>query len=99
MRHQLIGLVLALAGSCVLMAEETPSKSDALLQARIAQLETQAQQFAAEKTVCAAQLAIASQSATQQAQARQRAQIEKDAGCAIDWTATPPVCLPAKAMK
>lgn len=81
-----VGVLLGVCGHA-----ESPS---ALLKARIAQLEQQLQQVRSELAVCAARVAIASQPQIADSLAKQRAEIEKEAGCAIDWAKEPPDCKP-----
>lgn len=78
---------------------ERSGKESALLRARIVQLEdrerrlTFANQIASCQSLQASQKGIEKQLDDLLKQARSQA--EKDAGCPIDWTATPPVCLPS----
>jgi hypothetical protein len=64
----------------------------ALLKARIVQLESQVQRLTAENTVLKAQLVMANQSKEAQTLRERQQAVEQDAGCPIDWLATPPVC-------
>lgn len=68
--------------------------SDAPLKARIVQLEEQLRQTQRSATVCAAQLALATEpAAAKEAQAKM-AEAAKDMGCdkGVDWQVVPPVC-------
>lgn len=86
-----IALVVALLCANPLSAE--PS-TEALLKARIVQLEAQLADASRRLNLLAAQLSEVQQPAIARVQQEQRATAEKEAGCSIDWSVVPPVCKP-----
>lgn len=92
MTRILAAFVFSVAIGVILAASMVAASPESLLKARIAQLEIQLQQIQAELIVCSARSVVATQATVAQEQQKQRAAIEKDAGCAIDWTVNPPVC-------
>ena len=94
-------LLAGLAGMCALMfvalsAEGQPSK-ETLLKARVAQLEMQLAQSVVNEATCRAQLVSNQVQAAQPSFTATQAEIEKEAGCALDWSVNPVVCKPATA--
>ena len=83
MSRLIVGLLVALCGSVVLADES--SKESALLKARIAQLESQLVQTEAARAVCEARV-------NQSLSVQVKQEIEKEAGCSIDWQVVPPRC-------
>ena len=72
------------------------SSAEALLKARIVQLEAQLTEAVRRINLLTAQLSEAQQPMIAQDQQKKRAEAEKEAGCQLDWAATPPVCQPEK---
>lgn len=87
-----IWLILGLVGTALIVADENPG----LLKARILQLESQVQALATENATLRAQLLQAVKSRMDEATIKQRALVEQEAGCVIDWAAAPPECASAK---
>lgn len=87
----LLGVLVAFALATPGRSETTPS-SDVFMRARILQLEMQVQQLTVQAAVCTAQLAIVGQPKVQQDAGARRQEIEKEAGCVLNWAVTPPVC-------
>jgi hypothetical protein len=92
MRRILLTLVLSLAASQSALA--APS-AETLLKARILQLEMQLADAVRRINILTAQLGEVQQPALQQDQAKKRADLEKEAGCPLDWSVVPPACRPA----
>ena len=82
MKRIILSLALSLGLAATVAAEPT---SDALLKARIVQLEAQIADAQRRIMLLTAQLSEAQQPALQRQQAEQRAEVEKLAGCPIDW--------------
>jgi uncharacterized coiled-coil protein SlyX len=89
MRRCAIAVVFILALSAPAFAE-TPYS--ALLHARIVQLEAQLADAVRRINLLNAQLSEAQQPEIAKEQQAKRAEVEKAAGCPIDWAVTPPVC-------
>lgn len=86
--------LLVLAGGTVYRAQTTGEPSAVLLKAHVVQLEGQLQESRGLLAVCSANLAISQQPQAIKARDDARVAIEREAGCVIDWTASPPVCVP-----
>lgn len=82
-----VGLILVLSAPAF---AETPSS--VLLQARIVQLEAQLAEAVRRLNLLNAQLSEAQQPEIAKDQQVKRTEIEKAAGCPIDWAAVPPAC-------
>lgn len=85
--------VLLFVGVATYAAQGTPQASPVLLKAYVTQLEAQVQELKALLAVCGANLAISQQPQAIKARDDARVAIEREAGCVIDWTASPPVCV------
>lgn len=93
-----LGLVAAVL-SIGLIAQErgAPTKDApplASAKARIVQLEEIVEVLRRQVTVCSAQLGEATQASAANTIAKRRAEVEREAGCAFDWTQAPPACKP-----
>lgn len=66
--------------------------SPVLLKARIVQLESQVKTLLTENALLKAQVLMAQRPKDLDDDKAARAAVEKDAGCAINWNVTPPVC-------
>ena len=97
MKRVLLGVALSV-GLAVGVIADGPS-SEALLKARVVQLEAQLAQAQRQIYILSAQLSEAQQPTLQRQQAEQRAEVEKLVGCPIDWNTIidpkiPPICKP-----
>jgi hypothetical protein len=95
---QLICCLVALFAGAVLVGQEVPKPEPSALRARIVQLEEQLRQTQRSATVCAAQLALATEPAAAKAAQEKMAEAAKDMGCeqGVDWTVNPPACRQSK---
>lgn len=89
-----LALIVVVGAGSIYHAQSKPDASHVFLKAQIAQLSAQLEDTRASLAVCGANLAISQQPQSVQARERARAAIEQEAGCAIDWNVTPPVCRP-----
>jgi hypothetical protein len=91
---RLLSLYLTVClGIVVASVASTHAKdSDVLLRARVLQLESQLRQVTSESAVCNARLAMTVRAQSERDDQQARTQLEHEAGCAIDWMASPPVC-------
>ncbi len=91
-----IGVVLVaiwLVGLAGVAQERSAALSDAVQQkARIVQLESALAKAQADSAVCTARLALVGQQQQETATKAAMAQLEKDAGCVLDYSANPVVC-------
>ena len=91
--HALVMVTMMFAVSAGIVAQDKKSpSSETLLKAQVAQLTAQLAAASNEIAVLRAQLAMATQAQTQKQLSDQRAAIEKEAGCPLDWNANPPAC-------
>jgi hypothetical protein len=86
-------LCLLVLGTTVIAQGDVPKLSELLqAKARIVQLERQNATLQVEASMCRAQYAVLADQRAEQQQQQVKAQLEKEAGCVLDWTLAQPVC-------
>jgi outer membrane murein-binding lipoprotein Lpp len=97
MRSLLIAVVAAVACGAVLLAGQASSgKAEALRRAEVLQLKESVSTLQSQLAACRATLLNQFDTQFTVEAKSERTTIEHDAGCTLDWTARPPVCLEAK---
>lgn len=96
MRFVFAIIVTSLSAS-LLAQTETPKLSDLIVaKARIVQLESQLAKLAADAAVCRAQQALSTQQQQDTTTKAAMRQIEKEAGCKVEWARVPVTCQDGK---